>query len=113
LRHSIAAVGAISLMIISILMKSLLFLTDFSANSTHAAEYGHHLACQIDANIILCNAINVSDQLRQSEFVAWPLEGEDISLDISNTEVMELKRHLEFSHTTGFNPKIKGINYSG
>jgi len=94
-------------------MKTFLFLTDFSANATYAAEYGHHLASKMGANIVLCNALNVLDQLPQEEFVAWQMEGEDISLDLSNTELIDLKRHLEYSHASGFNPKIQRINYSG
>jgi len=94
-------------------MKTLLFLTDFSPNATNAAEYGYDLAVKIGAGIILCNAINVSEQLPQGSFVAWPMEGEDIMQELSNTELMELKRHLEYRHTSGFSPTIHCMNYSG
>jgi len=94
-------------------MKTLLVLTNFSPNATNAAEYGYDLAGKLGANIILCNAIDVLEQVPQGSFVAWPMEGEDISQNLSNTELMELKRHLEYRNTSGFNTTVHCLNYSG
>lgn len=94
-------------------MKNLLFLTDFSANATYAAEYGYQLARRLRANIVLCNVINALAEIPQADFVAWPMEGEDILKNFSDMELKDLKIHLENKASAGFNPLVKSINYTG
>jgi nucleotide-binding universal stress UspA family protein len=94
-------------------MDTILFLTDFSTNATYAAEYGYSFASQIGANIVLCNAKNVLDEVPLPEYMAWPIDGEDIWKDISNMKLMNLKKRLESISHSGFQPTIKNINPSG
>ena len=94
-------------------MKTLLILTDFSVNATYAAEYGYNLAIQMKASIVLCNVLNVHIQLPQVDITEWPIGGEDISRDFCSTELMDLKKHLEYNHISGFIPIIQGVYYTG
>ena len=96
-------------------MKTLLFPTDFSANATHAAEYGYNLAKQIRANIILCNAIIVPSEMPKASMEVWPFEEYDVLIKDSAEELKELKKHLEQdgSRPEGFQPLVSCLNKSG
>nr|WP_121269551.1 universal stress protein [Pedobacter schmidteae] len=84
-------------------MNPLLLLTDFSESGNHAVEYGYHLAKHLKANVVLCNAVD----LTESTNVLWPAEAYDTLIADSGKELKKLKKHLEQSdHTTGFHPQI-------
>jgi nucleotide-binding universal stress UspA family protein len=93
-------------------MKTLLFLTDFSVNATFAAEYGYRLARLIDANIVLCNAINMLDQLPLPEYGDWRLVEEENFQNLSHAALRELKNHLEYHNIKGDAPMISCIDFS-
>jgi len=44
-------------------MKNILVLTDFSDRAKSAAEYAMHMAIKVKANIFLCHALEVTEQL--------------------------------------------------
>lgn len=95
-------------------MKTLLVATDFSANASHAVEYGYNLAKHIKANIILCNAVIVPAEMPQSGLVVWPMDQSDELLTDSIKELQHLKKYLETADLeTGFKPGITFKNQSG
>lgn len=75
-------------------MKNLLIATDFSANATHAAEYGYALASQVKANIVLCNAFLVPAEIPEGGTLVWPqYEYEELQKN-SADELKELEKAL-------------------
>jgi len=95
-------------------MKTFMIPTDFSANATHAAEYGYNLAKQIKANIILCNAVIVPAELPQAGLVVWPSDEYDMLMDESSSELRMLKSRLEANETSGvIKPAIALISKAG
>ncbi|AYL95147.1 universal stress protein [Mucilaginibacter celer] len=95
-------------------MKTLLIATDFSANARHAAEYGYHLAKQIKANIVLCNAVIVPAEMPQSGMVVWPMDDLETLLLGSTHQLENLKLQLEKPvEGGGFKPEISIVNESG
>jgi len=95
-------------------MKTLLIATDFSANARHAAEYGYHLAKQIKANIVLCNAVIVPAEMPQSGMVVWPMDDLETLLLDSTYQLENLKSELEKPiGPDSFKPEISIINESG
>ncbi|WP_432714294.1 universal stress protein, partial [Pedobacter sp.] len=95
-------------------MKTLLLLTDFSAEGNHAAEYGYHLAKALNANVVLCNAITIPAQLSEVGDIAWPLNGYDGVIDDSEADLKKFKKQLEHTdHSPGFHPQISTINQTG
>jgi nucleotide-binding universal stress UspA family protein len=97
-----------------ITMKKILFPTDFSANATHAAEYGYQLAKQIKANIILCNAVILPAEIPQAGLVTWPVEEDELLIADSDSELKRLKAHLQqHDRTSHFRPTITFANGEG
>ncbi|MEO3405556.1 universal stress protein [Mucilaginibacter sp. CAU 1740] len=95
-------------------MKTLLVATDFSANARHAAEYGYHLAKQIKADVVLCNAVIVPAEIPQSGLVVWPMDDLEMLLQDSTSQLAIEKLHLEaMAHSDMFKPGISVINESG
>ena len=95
-------------------MKKILLATDFSANATHAAEYGYNLAKQIKANIVLCNAIIVPAELPHAGVIVWPMEEYNTLSKRSADELKQLKAHLEHRNNSGsFKPSISYVNEPG
>lgn len=95
-------------------MKTLLLPTDFSACATHAAEYGYNLARQINASVILCNAVIVPAEMPQAGLVVWPMDEFDLLLDASADALKHVKAHLENTTSKdGFQPSISCINKAG
>lgn len=94
-------------------MKTILIPTDFSANATHAAEYGYYLARQLKANVILCNAFVIPVEMPQANLVAWPMYEYDAIIESCETDIKKLKDHLEKNNTEGFVPPLKCINEAG
>jgi nucleotide-binding universal stress UspA family protein len=93
-------------------MKTLLIPTDFSANATHAAEYGYSLAKQLKASIILCNSVIVPAEIPQAGLVVWPMEEYDTLIESSAEELKKLKSRLT-KDTEGFKPSVSCFNDAG
>jgi len=94
-------------------MKTILIPTDFSANATHAAEYGYYLARQLKANVILCNAFVIPVEMPQANLVAWPMYEYDAIIESCENDIKKLKEHLEKNNTESFVPPLKCINEPG
>lgn len=94
-------------------MKTILIPTDFSANATHAAEYGYQLAKHIKSNVILCNAFVIPVEMPQASMVAWPMYEYDEIVQSCADDVKALKENLEKSNPTGFHPVVKCMNEAG
>lgn len=85
-------------------MKPLLLLTDFSENGNHAVDYGYHLAKLLKANVLLCNAVNLTDQAN----VLWPIEANQGLVTDSTEALRKIKTRLEEADDdNGFRPKIE------
>lgn len=94
-------------------MKKLLFLTDFSANSRHAAEYGYHFAKQIEASVILCNIVTIPAETPHSAMLVWPMDDYDTLMEASTDELKKLKHHLSQKYQEGFQPVVHIMNEDG
>jgi nucleotide-binding universal stress UspA family protein len=94
-------------------MKKLLIPTDFSANATHAAEYGYALAKQIKAGVMLCNAFIVPAEMPQAGVIVWPMEEYDTIIKASADQLKELKADLESKYHSGYTPVISLVNEMG
>lgn len=87
-------------------MKTLLFPTDFSANSRHAVDYGYHLARQMKANVVLCNAFILPAEAPSTGMVVWPVDYNELIKE-AESDIADLKSHLEsVNEGTGFKPLI-------
>lgn len=96
------------------IMKKILVPTDFSANATHAAEYGYRLAQQLKADIVLCNAVTVPAETPQAGLVTWPMEEKDILLSDSEEELKRLKASMQqHDRTDKFRPAVTFIEEAG
>ena len=76
-------------------MKKILIATDFSENAAHAAKYGHIIATQIKAGIVLCNAFIVPAEIPQAGTLVWPQMEYDELVESSNSELKKLKDDLK------------------
>jgi nucleotide-binding universal stress UspA family protein len=94
-------------------MKTLLVPTDFSSMANHAAEYGHNLAKQIKANIILCNVVTVPAEIPQAGAIVWPIEEYDVLIKDSADELKRLKKQLDMNDTNDNYPNISCLNEMG
>lgn len=94
-------------------MKNLLFLTDFSANAKHAAEYGFNLARQAKANVILCNIITIPAEAPYSPMSVWPMDDADALEESSMEELKKVKTHLLKKHNEDFEPIVHIMNEEG
>ncbi len=70
-------------------MKNILILTDFSDRAQNAANYAAHLAGALNANLILCHALEVKEQL------TYPLADH---LTMQNETMKQLKVVAEGLH---------------
>jgi nucleotide-binding universal stress UspA family protein len=95
-------------------MKTILIPTDFSENANHAAEYGYHLARQIKADVILCNAMIIPAEVPQAGVMIWPMEEYNVLMEDSRQELKHLKKHLEKTgEDEGLKPEINCIHEAG
>ena len=78
-------------------MKQLLVLTDFSRAAIHAAQYAYSLAKQIQANVILFNAVIIPAEVPQMGLIVWPLEGSEALVEESEAELEKLKLQLQIN----------------
>lgn len=69
-------------------MKTILVLTDFSVRANYAAEFALKIGVKVEANIILCNAMEIVEPAPMAEQLAWPI-ADHISLKQDSLE--ELK----------------------
>lgn len=75
-------------------MQTILISTDFSTTAAHAAAYGYHIAKQIKANIVLCNAVIIPSEIPQTGMAVWPIEEYDEQIKDSYQELQLLKTAL-------------------
>jgi nucleotide-binding universal stress UspA family protein len=95
-------------------MERILISTDFSANATHAAQYGYNLAKHLKANVVLCNAVLVPAQVPQAGVVVWPMDEYDTLIKSSAGDLLQLKHDLKKSDDEAhFKPSVSLINESG
>ncbi|MEO7216533.1 universal stress protein [Mucilaginibacter sp.] len=95
-------------------MKKILIPTDFSADATHAVDYGYFLAKQLRANIILCNVVTVPAELPQAGVIVWPMDESDVLLKDSADELAKLKTRLQVNDRfEGFKPVVTIVNECG
>lgn len=95
-------------------MKTILIATDFSEGATHAANYGYQLAVQINANIVLCNAVTVPAEMPQAGLSVWPTDTYESLLQTSFDDLNQLKADLEnFNLPTNVRPNITCENMEG
>ena len=94
-------------------MKKLLFLTDFSAHATHAAEYGYTLAKQIKASVLLCNIVIIPAETPHSAMLVWPMENPERLMDASMDYLKRLRNHLTKKNSDEFEPIVHLINEEG
>ncbi|NRF37699.1 universal stress protein [Pedobacter foliorum] len=88
-------------------MKTLLLLTDFSPTANHAVGYGYDFAKLLEAEVILCNVINVPAEIPQYETILLPFGNYDLIEEESIEELKRLKKHLEHhDHGKGFHPPV-------
>lgn len=92
-------------------MKTIIALTDFSPNGTHAAHYALQFAKSLKANLLLCNAYLVPAEIPSAYTIGWPIEEYDLLSEESADMLKLLKSQLETWNETlqndeGFNPKI-------
>ncbi|MFD1256650.1 universal stress protein [Mucilaginibacter terrae] len=95
-------------------MKKFLVPTDFSANSTHAANYAYQLAQQLQADLVLCNAVIIPALTPQAGLVLWPMQETELLLSDSQEELKRLKASIQqHDHTDKFRPDITFIEEAG
>lgn len=68
-------------------MKTILVLTDFSARAQYAAEYAMQLAVPLKADILLCHALEISDQ--------YPVADFQVLRNQTLKRLQEIGRHLQ------------------
>jgi nucleotide-binding universal stress UspA family protein len=96
-------------------MKTILIATDFSAKALHAAQYAYTIAKKLGADIIICNALEIPQEIPQAGVMGYSIEQyENIGYD-REEELKKMKKHFEHEdHTAGFRPKIDCIfEYGG
>jgi len=96
-------------------MKTILVLTDFSDNATHAAEYAFDMAKKMKADLLLCNTFLVPAEIPMSGLSVWPQEGYPVLNEESIQELNQLKKHLQDrpevkQGSPGFDPQVNVIN---
>ncbi len=95
-------------------MKTILCLTDFSPTANHAANYGYYIAKCLEAQIILCNIINVPAEISQYEVVLWGIDNYDKIKKESTNALNKLKKKIEHNdYNIDFQPLISCICESG
>lgn len=95
-------------------MKNILLLTDFTITGQNAVEFGHHLAVQLRANIILCNVMNIQAEIPQFEIPVLPFSDYDYMVEKSEQDLFQLKAHLDkLSASQSFQPKITCLEEVG
>ena len=95
-------------------MKKILVPTNFSANGTHAAEYGYQLAREIKADVILCNAVTIPAETPQAGLVVWPMEETAALLGDSEEELKRLKAKMQqHDRSEKFRPSVSFIEEAG
>jgi nucleotide-binding universal stress UspA family protein len=92
-------------------MKTIIVLTDFSPNATHAAHYAFQFARSLKANLLLCNAYLAPAEIPGAYTVGWPAEEYDLlseeSVDMLKLLKSELQTWDETLQNDGdFNPEI-------
>jgi nucleotide-binding universal stress UspA family protein len=96
-------------------MKTILIATDFSDRALHAAQYAYMIATKLGADVVICNALEIPQEIPQAGAMGYSVEQyENIAYD-REEELKRMKKHFEHEdHTAGFHPKIDCIfEYGG
>ena len=99
-------------------MKNILVLTDFSIRAQYAAEFAMQLAMKLEANILLCHAMDIVENGPIAAPVAWPIAGQ---MELKQDSLIELKNIgasltasiLKESDPQAFKPAMSYINEFG
>ncbi len=96
-------------------MKTFLVSTDFSSGADHAVDYSYSLARQMQASLILCNAVVVPAEVPMASAMVWPMDECGTLLDCSNEELKKVKTRLEKNthDAGGEGPAIRCVNEIG
>lgn len=104
----------LSLLINIPIMKTLLLLTDFSATANHAVAFGYDFAKMLEAEVILCNVVNVPAEIPQYESILLPIEQYSRIEEESIEGLKRLKKQLEHQdHSKGFHPPVSYLCQTG
>lgn len=76
-------------------MKTVITLTDFSPNATHAAHVALKLAMSLKADLLLCNAYIMPAEIPSPYTIAWPFEEYEMLNEESTAMLTLLKSQLE------------------
>jgi nucleotide-binding universal stress UspA family protein len=92
-------------------MKTIIALTDFSPNATHAAHFALTLAKNLKANLLLCNAYLLPTGIPSPYTIGWPMDEYDMLSDESADMLGLLQDQLQAWEPTleinnGFIPQI-------
>lgn len=96
-------------------MKTILVLTDFSRRAERAALYAYAIARKMLANVLLCNVVEVPEQIPLPSNSQW---GADYSTlkEESLAELSQLAGHLKnlpVEDGDSFDPEIEFVSYIG
>lgn len=95
-------------------MKNFLVSTDFSTGAAHAEDYSYMLARQMQAGIILCNAVVVPAEVPMASAMVWPMDECETLLECSTAELERIKSRLGKMDTAqGFTPPVRYLNDTG
>lgn len=95
-------------------MKTFLVATDFSATAQHAAGYAYAFAKQVNADLLICNAVIVPAEVPMASAMVWPIDECENLLENSLAELKKLKSNLELSDVTGsYKPQVRCFNEAG
>lgn len=99
-------------------MKTILVLTDFSIRSQYAAEFALQIAIKTQADILLCNAMEIIENAPMAEQIAWPIADHIALKQESLTDLKVIANQLEKlgsqgAETKTYKPVITCINDFG
>lgn len=86
-------------------MKTILVPTDFSAAANNAARYAMHVAKEIKARVLLCNAMLIPVEGPMAEQIVWPLESYDSLKEAVNYDLQEFAGKLGSEETDSSIPE--------
>lgn len=94
-------------------MKRILVLTDFSKRAEHAARYAFRIATKLRASILLCNVIEIPEQVPLPSNSQWGADYNALKEE-SLEELSQLASGLTGTSTeSGFHPAVDFVSYIG
>lgn len=86
-------------------MKTIMVLTDFSIRAQYAAEFALQIAVKTEANILLCNAMEIIENAPMADQIAWPVADHMALEQDSLVDLKAVVMHLEKLVASG---KVRG-----